>query len=59
VGPTRHAVARPMLVRFIKDHLKPLVFSAWAVGVLVAFLRQFQGSLDGIGDVLGRIFGGG
>jgi hypothetical protein len=48
-----------MLVRFIKDHWRPLVFSAWAVGVLVAFLRQFSDSLDVIGDVLGRIFGGG
>jgi|GEM_PF-3325865 hypothetical protein len=47
-----------MLVRFIKDHWKPMVFSAWAVGVLVAYLGQFSGSLDSIRDVLDRIFGG-
>jgi hypothetical protein len=41
-----------------KAHWKPLVFAAWAVGVLVAYLAQFSDSLDGIRDVLNRIFGG-
>ncbi len=57
--PTTPAPVRPMLVRFIKDNWRPLVFSAWAMGVLVAFLRQFSASLEAIRDVLSRISGGG
>ena len=36
----------------------PAQTSAWAVGVLVAYLGQFSGSLEAIRDVLSRIFGG-
>jgi hypothetical protein len=58
VGSIKSVLARPMLVRFVREHWKPLVFVAWAVGVLVAYLGQFSDSLDSIRDVLSRIFGG-
>jgi hypothetical protein len=62
LGSIRSVLNGPGLVRFAKvharSHWKPLVFTAWAVGVLVAYLGQFSDSLDGIRDVLNRIFGG-